>query len=162
MAKTTTTDKYESMTVVELKEILRERGLPVSGSKAELIARLEESSGISLAWLLFWLFLIWGLIEARWGIIDIPEDKDSHWYLNIGLGIFVLWFYVLATDPPYVHSEEPQRNSGRSRRWTPGILKTVVGGTIGGLIGGPFGMAAGAAIANDPSVEWDESQNDDS
>lgn len=32
---------YESMTVTQLQDILRERGLTVSGIKAELIARLE-------------------------------------------------------------------------------------------------------------------------
>lgn len=34
---------YESLTVAELKDILRSRGLKVSGRKAELIARLESS-----------------------------------------------------------------------------------------------------------------------
>jgi len=34
---------YENLTVAELKELLRERGLPVSGKKADLIARLSES-----------------------------------------------------------------------------------------------------------------------
>ena len=33
---------YESMTVAELKELLREAGKPVSGKKAELISRLQE------------------------------------------------------------------------------------------------------------------------
>ena len=33
---------YENLTVAELKELLRERGLPVSGKKADLIARLNE------------------------------------------------------------------------------------------------------------------------
>ena len=43
-----------------------------------------------------------------------------------------------------------------------GLLKTIAGATVGGLIGGPLGIVAGIAIANDPSVEWGESQNDDS
>ena len=34
-----------SMTVKELKDLLRERGLPVSGAKKELIERLSEESG---------------------------------------------------------------------------------------------------------------------
>jgi len=34
---------YESMTVEELKALLRARGLPVTGAKAELIARLIEA-----------------------------------------------------------------------------------------------------------------------
>lgn len=34
---------YESMTVEELKALLRARGLPVTGTKAELIARLIEA-----------------------------------------------------------------------------------------------------------------------
>ncbi len=33
---------FEDMTVAELKDLLRERGLPVSGRKAELIIRLNE------------------------------------------------------------------------------------------------------------------------
>jgi large subunit ribosomal protein L32e len=39
------TEEYESMTVAQLKELLKEHGLPVSGKKAELIERLMESSG---------------------------------------------------------------------------------------------------------------------
>ena len=34
---------YESMTVEELKALLRARGLPVTGTKAELITRLAEA-----------------------------------------------------------------------------------------------------------------------
>ena len=33
-------EDYESMTVAELKELLKEQGLPVSGKKADLIERL--------------------------------------------------------------------------------------------------------------------------
>jgi len=33
---------YNSMTVAMLRDLLNERGLPVSGVKAELVARLEE------------------------------------------------------------------------------------------------------------------------
>lgn len=36
-------EEYESLTVAELKDLLRERELPVSGKKAELIARLDEN-----------------------------------------------------------------------------------------------------------------------
>ena len=35
--------EYESMTVAELKEILKARGLKVGGKKAELIQRLAEN-----------------------------------------------------------------------------------------------------------------------
>ena len=35
--------EYENMTVAELKELLKEAGLPVSGKKADLIARLVDS-----------------------------------------------------------------------------------------------------------------------
>ena len=34
---------YEKMTVAELKELLREANLPVSGKKSDLISRLNES-----------------------------------------------------------------------------------------------------------------------
>ncbi|HIH66799.1 MAG TPA: SAP domain-containing protein, partial [Candidatus Thalassarchaeaceae archaeon] len=33
---------YESMTVPQLKELLKKEGKPVSGKKADLIARLTE------------------------------------------------------------------------------------------------------------------------
>ena len=33
---------YETMTVSELKELLKEAGKPVSGKKADLISRLQE------------------------------------------------------------------------------------------------------------------------
>ena len=36
--------EYESMTVAELKELLREANLPVSGKKSDLIIRLNESN----------------------------------------------------------------------------------------------------------------------
>ena len=35
--------EYDSMTVAELKELLKDAGLPVSGKKADLISRLEEA-----------------------------------------------------------------------------------------------------------------------
>ena len=35
---------YEDMTVAQLIELLKEAGLPVSGMKADLIARLQEGS----------------------------------------------------------------------------------------------------------------------
>ena len=34
---------YDDMTVAQLKDILREQGLPVSGKKADLISRLTEA-----------------------------------------------------------------------------------------------------------------------
>ncbi|MEC7098061.1 MAG: SAP domain-containing protein, partial [Candidatus Thermoplasmatota archaeon] len=34
-------DDFSSMTVAQLKELLKERDLPVSGNKKDLIARLE-------------------------------------------------------------------------------------------------------------------------
>ncbi|VUG19372.1 THO1 [Brettanomyces bruxellensis] len=37
---------YSSSTVVQLKELLKSRGLPMNGVKADLIARLEESDKI--------------------------------------------------------------------------------------------------------------------
>ena len=38
---------YENMKVAELKELLKEAGLPVSGKKADLIARLQEGTETS-------------------------------------------------------------------------------------------------------------------
>jgi large subunit ribosomal protein L32e len=38
-------DDYESMTVAQLKEALKELDLPVSGKKSDLIARLQEAAG---------------------------------------------------------------------------------------------------------------------
>ena len=41
-AEEASTSAYESMTVAELKELLKAAGKPVSGKKADLIARLNE------------------------------------------------------------------------------------------------------------------------
>jgi len=38
-------EDYESMTVAQLKELLKEQDLPVSGKKTDLIARLQEAAG---------------------------------------------------------------------------------------------------------------------
>ena len=38
-------EDYESMTVAQLKELLKEQSLPVSGKKSDLIARLQEAAG---------------------------------------------------------------------------------------------------------------------
>ena len=37
-------DDFSSMTVPQLKELLKEKGLTVGGKKAELVARLVENS----------------------------------------------------------------------------------------------------------------------
>ena len=39
---------YDNMTVAELKDLLREAGLPVSGKKADLIARLQDMGNSSV------------------------------------------------------------------------------------------------------------------
>ncbi len=36
-----------SLTVVEIKKMLKDQGLPVSGNKSELISRLEENENLS-------------------------------------------------------------------------------------------------------------------
>jgi large subunit ribosomal protein L32e len=38
-------EDYESMKVAQLKELLKEQGLPVSGKKTDLIERLQEAAG---------------------------------------------------------------------------------------------------------------------
>ncbi len=38
-------EDYDSMTVAQLKELLKEQDLPVSGKKSDLIARLQEAAG---------------------------------------------------------------------------------------------------------------------
>ena len=39
-------EEFENMTVAQLKEILKERGLPVSGTKKSLIERLMENNEV--------------------------------------------------------------------------------------------------------------------
>ena len=42
--KTEDADDYDNMTVAELKDVLKEKGLPVGGKKADLIERLKGDS----------------------------------------------------------------------------------------------------------------------
>jgi hypothetical protein len=41
----TTANDYDSMTVAQLSDELGKRGLPTSGSKADLVTRLRENDG---------------------------------------------------------------------------------------------------------------------
>ena len=59
-------DDYEGMTVAELKELLREQGLPVSGKKADLIERLIEAAGEDEA-----------PVEETEASSDVEEDDDD-------------------------------------------------------------------------------------
>ena len=56
-------EDYESMTVAQLKEVLKEEGLPISGKKSELIARLAEANG--------------GADEPTETMDDAPADEAS-------------------------------------------------------------------------------------
>lgn len=42
------TQDWSKLTVVQLKEHLKERGLPISGKKADLVARLQESDKVCM------------------------------------------------------------------------------------------------------------------
>ena len=56
-------EDYESMTVAQLKEVLKEQDLPISGKKSELIARLVEANG--------------GAEESTETTADVPADEAS-------------------------------------------------------------------------------------
>ena len=58
---------YENMTVAELKDLLRDAGLPVSGKKADLVARLQETTDASED-----LENVEDVIEEE---IDVDEDE---------------------------------------------------------------------------------------
>ena len=57
---------YENMTVAELKELLREANLPVSGKKSDLILRLNESSDSSE-----------DVVEEVEDVVEELEDVDD-------------------------------------------------------------------------------------
>ena len=54
-------EEYENMTVAQLKEILRENGLPVSGTKKSLIERLMENNEV----------------QEEVDEVEIQEEEDS-------------------------------------------------------------------------------------
>ncbi len=56
-------EDYESMTVAQLKEVLKEQDLPISGKKSELIARLVEANGSAE--------------ESTETTADVPADEAS-------------------------------------------------------------------------------------
>ena len=60
-------EDYESLTVAKLKDLLRERELPVSGKKAELIARLDEHDSSAEV----------EFIEEAEDVFDDDFDDDS-------------------------------------------------------------------------------------
>jgi large subunit ribosomal protein L32e len=57
-------EDYDKMTVAELKDLLKEAGLPVSGKKADLVARLVESSVVE---------------EVETSDSDEDWDEDGDW-----------------------------------------------------------------------------------
>lgn len=62
-------EDYSSMTVAELKELLKERDLPVSGNKKELIARLEGEAGESVP--------MDDVAEEAEDVVEDWEDEDD-------------------------------------------------------------------------------------
>jgi len=58
-------EDYESMTVAQLKEVLKEQDLPISGKKSELIARLVDANG--------------GADAADETTADAPEEAPSEY-----------------------------------------------------------------------------------
>ena len=63
--------EYESMTVAELKDLLRERNLALSGKKDDLIARLLESDGESTD--------VTEELEDDVVVEDTVEDEEDSW-----------------------------------------------------------------------------------
>jgi|TARA_B110000003_G_scaffold258581_1_gene277893 large subunit ribosomal protein L32e len=61
---------YENMTVAELKELLREANLPVSGKKSDLILRLNESSDSSED-------VVEDVVEEVEDVVEELEDVDD-------------------------------------------------------------------------------------
>ena len=60
-------DDFSSMTVAQLKELLKERDLPVSGNKKDLIARLEGAAEVPAQ------------SEETSEAAEAPEAKDDAW-----------------------------------------------------------------------------------
>ncbi|MGB0490420.1 MAG: 50S ribosomal protein L32e [Candidatus Poseidoniaceae archaeon] len=60
-------DDFSSMTVAQLKELLKERDLPVSGNKKDLIARLEGADEAPAP------------VEEDSDAPEAPEAKDDAW-----------------------------------------------------------------------------------
>ena len=93
-------DDYESMTVAQLKAALKEQDLPVSGNKAELIARLQEAAGVEAP------------AEAEEeAVVDTAEDDavdagDDGWDDELQVGI-------RANLPPRPGEPLPLKAGGR-------------------------------------------------
>tara|TARA_B110001452_G_scaffold250119_1_gene238134 strand:+ start:29 stop:643 length:615 start_codon:yes stop_codon:yes gene_type:complete len=64
-------EDYDKMTVAELKDLLKEAGLPVSGKKADLVARLVESSDVK---------------EVETSDSDEDWDDDGDWDDEVVVG----------------------------------------------------------------------------
>ena len=77
-------DDYESMTVAQLKDLLKEQGLPVSGKKADLIERLAGAAEEDDA-----------PVEETEASSDAEENDDAYHYPRYSnkrdIGIFKDW-----------------------------------------------------------------------
>ena len=69
---------YEKMTVAELKDLLREAELPVSGKKSVLIERLNESSVEEAVELVEEEF-----IDHQWLVLDMERLRQFADYIHL-------------------------------------------------------------------------------
>ena len=70
-------DDYESMTVAQLKDLLKEQGLPVSGKKADLIERLAGAAEEEDA-----------PVEETEASSDAEENDDDFFEEDVIIGFF--------------------------------------------------------------------------
>jgi len=103
---------YEFMTVAQLKDVLRELGLPVSGKKAELIRRLKRG------WRLRETLEIWAE-----GLETFDEELDEDMGLSFGAGLAVKRPSVDRITPQLRRSEHYEKIA--KNRW-----KTMMEGRV--------------------------------
>jgi hypothetical protein len=123
------TKRYDTYTVTELKDILRERELPVSGTKNELIKRLERHDSLfTVLRAPADMFLSFVMLTAFAYLLYITHhylQSGPVWYLYSVIGALQLCFLLLVVVFGAIQRTKPLLEMGGITRKMSGKLDSL-------------------------------------